>query len=212
MEDYKLDIMIGKGPSARSIKLDLPKYTLIGATTRAGLLTSPLRARFGVVNRIGYYGEEEMERIVKRSSRILNIQIDDAGAKEIAKRARGTPRIANRLLRRVRDYAQVKADNVITREVADKALRMLEVDKFGLDDMDKMILATIIQKFNGGPVGVNSLSVAVGEERDTIEEMYEPYLIQEGYLERTSGGRKATKRAYQCLGMEKGKEGQGKLW
>ncbi|MCK4437400.1 Holliday junction branch migration DNA helicase RuvB [bacterium] len=212
MEDYKLDIMIGKGPSARSIKLDLPKYTLIGATTRAGLLTSPLRARFGVVNRIGYYGEEEMERIVRRSSRILNIQIDDGGAKEIAKRARGTPRIANRLLRRVRDYAQVRADNVITREVADKALKMLEVDKFGLDDMDKMILSTIIEKFSGGPVGINSLSVAVGEERDTIEEMYEPYLIQEGYLERTSGGRKATEQAYQCLGMKKGKREQGKLW
>lgn len=212
MEDYKLDIMIGKGPSARSIKLDLPKYTLIGATTRAGLLTSPLRARFGVVNRIGYYSEEEMERIVKRSSGILNIQIDNKGAREIAKRARGTPRIANRLLRRVRDYAQVKADNVITREVADKALCMLEVDKFGLDDMDKMILSTIIKKFNGGPVGINSLSVAVGEERDTIEEMYEPYLIQEGYLERTPGGRKATERAYQCLGMKKGKEQQGELW
>lgn len=203
MEDYKLDIMLGKGPSARSIKLDLPRYTLVGATTRAGLLTSPLRARFGVVNRIGYYNQEEMKRIVKRSSHILNIEIDAEGAMEVAKRSRGTPRIANRLLRRVRDYAQVRANNVITKEVADKALRMLEVDKFGLDDMDKMLLSTIIKKFNGGPVGINSLAVAVGEERDTIEEMYEPYLIQEGYLERTPGGRRAAKRAYECLGARK---------
>ena len=212
MEDYKLDIMIGKGPSARSIKLDLPEYTLVGATTRAGLLTSPLRARFGVVNRIGYYNRQEMYQIVKRSSRILNIEIDDKGAMEVAKRSRGTPRIANRLLRRVRDYAQVRADNVITKEVADKALKMLEVDKFGLDDMDKMILSTIIEKFNGGPVGINSLAVAVGEERDTLEEMYEPYLIQEGYLERTPGGRKAAKRAYECLGIRPGERKQTELW
>ncbi len=204
MEDYKLDIMIGKGPSARSIKLDLPRYTLVGATTRAGLLTSPLRGRFGIINRIGYYNQGEMERIVKRSSRILSIEIDDEGAMEVAKRSRGTPRIANRLLRRVRDYAQIRADNVITREVADKALRMLEVDKFGLDEVDKMILSTIIEKFNGGPVGINSLAVAVGEEGDTLEEMYEPYLIQEGYLERTSGGRKATRRAYECLEIHPG--------
>ncbi|MCD5397972.1 Holliday junction branch migration DNA helicase RuvB, partial [candidate division NPL-UPA2 bacterium] len=212
MEDYELDVMIGKGPSARSIKLDLPKYTLVGATTRAGLLTSPLRARFGVINRIGYYNQKEMEKIVNRSSRILNIEIDDEGALEVAKRSRGTPRIANRLLRRVRDYAQVRADNVITQEVADKALKMLEVDKFGLDDMDKMILSTIIEKFNGGPVGINSLAVAVGEEGDTIEEMYEPYLIQEGYLERTPGGRKAAKRAYECLGIRPEKRKQAQLW
>ncbi len=212
MEDYKLDIMIGKGPSARSIKLDLPRYTLVGATTRAGLLTSPLRARFGVVNRIGYYSREEMEKIVGRSSEILNIEIEEEGTREIAKRSRGTPRVANRLLRRVRDYAQVRADNVITREVADKALKILEVDKFGLDDVDKMILSTIIEKFKGGPVGINSLAVAVGEEKGTLEEMYEPYLIQEGYLERTPGGRKATQRAYECLGKRKKEDEQEELF
>ncbi|MBT9138929.1 MAG: Holliday junction ATP-dependent DNA helicase RuvB [Syntrophomonadaceae bacterium] len=201
MEEYKLDIMIGKGPGARSIKLDLPRYTLIGATTRAGLLTPPLRARFGIVIRLGYYNTEEMERIVKRSAEILQIKIDNEGALEIARRSRGTPRIANRLLRRVRDYAQVRADNIILQEVANKALRMLEVDQHGLDDMDKMILSTIVKKFNGGPVGVNSLSVAVGEEADTIKEVYEPYLIQEGYLDRTSSGRRATKKAYECLNL-----------
>jgi Holliday junction DNA helicase RuvB len=201
MEEYKLDIMIGKGPGARSIKLDLPHYTLIGATTRAGLLTSPLRGRFGVVIRLGYYNTEEMERIVKRSAKILQIKIDGKGALEIARRSRGTPRIANRLLRRVRDYAQVRADNIISQEVADKALSMLEVDQYGLDDMDKMILSTIVKKFNGGPVGVNSLSIAVGEETDTIKEVYEPYLIQEGYIDRTPSGRRATKKAYECLNL-----------
>lgn len=201
MEEYKLDIIIGKGPGARSIKLDLPRYTLIGATTRAGLLTSPLRARFGIIVRLGYYNIEEMDRIIKRSAKILQIKIDSEGALEIARRSRGTPRIANRLLRRVRDYAQVKADNIILKEVADVALRMLEVDQYGLDDMDKIILSTIIKKFNGGPVGVNSLSIAVGEEADTIKEMYEPYLIQEGYLDRTPSGRRATKKAYECLDL-----------
>ena len=201
MEEYKLDIIIGKGPGARSIKLDLPRYTLIGATTRAGLLTSPLRARFGIVIRLGYYNIEEMDRIVKRSAKILQIKIDSEGALEIARRSRGTPRIANRLLRRVRDYAQVKADNIILKEVADEALRMLEVDQHGLDNMDKIILSTIVKKFNGGPVGVNSLSIAVGEEADTIKEMYEPYLIQEGYLDRTPSGRRATKKAYECLNL-----------
>lgn len=201
MEDYKLDIMIGKGPGARSIKLDLPHYTLIGATTRAGLLTSPLRARFGIVIRLGYYNTQEMECIVKRSAKILQIKIDNKGALEIARRSRGTPRVANRLLHRVRDYAQVKANNIISKEVADEALRMLEVDQHGLDNMDKIILSTIVKKFNGGPVGVNSLSIAVGEEADTIKEVYEPYLIQEGYLDRTPSGRRATKKAYECLNL-----------
>lgn len=201
MEEYKLDIIIGKGPGARSIKLDLPRYTLIGATTRAGLLTSPLRARFGIVVRLGYYNTEEMKRIVKRSAGILRVKIDDGGALEIARRSRGTPRIANRLLRRVRDYAQVRANNIILKEIADEALRMLEVDQYGLDNMDKMILSTIIEKFNGGPVGINSLSIAIGEEAATIEEMYEPYLIQEGYLNRTPSGRRATKKAYESLNL-----------
>ena len=201
LEEYKLDIVIGKGPGARSIKLDLPRYTLIGATTRAGLLTSPLRARFGIVVRLGYYNTEEMKRIVKRSAGILQVKIDDGGALEIARRSRGTPRIANRLLRRVRDYAQVRANNIILKEIADEALRMLEVDQYGLDNMDKMILSTIIEKFNGGPVGINSLSIAIGEEAATIEEMYEPYLIQEGYLNRTPSGRRATKKAYESLNL-----------
>jgi Holliday junction DNA helicase RuvB len=199
MEDYKIDIMLGKGPSARSLKLDLPHYTLIGATTRAGLLTSPLRSRFGMLIRLGFYGLEEMYKIVKRSASLLSVEVKEGGAREIAKRSRGTPRIANRLLRRVRDYAQVKANDVITREVADKALEMLEVDQFGLDSMDKLIISTIIEKFNGGPVGINTLSTAIGEERDTLEEVYEPYLVQEGYIERTSQGRKATKIAYSRL-------------
>lgn len=203
MEEYKLDIMLGKGPSARSIKLELPEYTLIGATTRAGLLTSPLRSRFGVLIRIGFYGQEEMYEIVKRSASILSIKIKEKGAYEIAKRSRGTPRIANRLLKRVRDYAQVKANNIITQEVANKALEMLEVDHFGLDNMDKVILLTIIEKFNGGPVGINTLSTAIGEEKDTIEELYEPYLVQEGYLERTANGRKTTKMAYERFGLLK---------
>lgn len=212
MEDFKLDIMVGKGPSARSIKLDLLPYTLIGATTRAGLITSPLRARFGVLIRIGYYNHDEMEIIVKRSAGILSIDVEDKGAAEIAKRSRGTPRVANRLLKRVRDYAEVKADGKVTLDVAKQGLEMLEVDEFGLDEMDKSILTTIIQKFSGGPVGLGTLSVAVGEESDTIEEVYEPYLVQEGYLERTQRGRRATERAYECLKIKKESGKQGKLW
>ncbi len=212
MEDFKLDIMIGKGPSARSIKLDLLPYTLIGATTRAGLITSPLRARFGVLIRIGYYTHEEMETIVKRSASILSVDVEDKGAVEIARRSRGTPRVANRLLKRVRDYAEVKADGKVTVDVAKRALEMLEVDEFGLDEMDKSILTAIIEKFSGGPVGLNTLSVAVGEESDTIEEVYEPYLVQEGYLERTQRGRRATERAYECLKIKKEPGKQGKLW
>lgn len=210
MEEYKIDIMIGKGPSARSIKLELPPYTLVGATTRAGLLTSPLRARFGMIIRIGYYTSEEMYKIVQRSSSIMGIEIDEKGAKEIAARSRGTPRIANRLLRRIRDYAQVKGKGVITREMAVKALELLEVDELGLDEMDKAILTTLVEKFNGGPVGIKSLSVAVGEEADTLESVYEPYLIQQGFIKRTPGGRVATPRAYEYLGIQEGS--QQKLW
>ena len=212
MEDFKLDIMIGKGPTARSIKLDLKGFTLIGATTRAGLLTGPLRARFGVVLRVGYYSEEDQEKIITRSADILGISAEPDGVKEIARRSRGTPRIANRLLRRVRDYAEVRADGVVTAAVADSALALLEVDASGLDEMDKAILGAIINKFKGGPVGIETIAIAVGEERDTIEEVYEPYLIQEGYLERTSRGRKATARAYRHLGVEPPEGPQGVLW
>ncbi|MBI5748809.1 MAG: Holliday junction branch migration DNA helicase RuvB [Nitrospinae bacterium] len=202
MEDFKLDIMIGQGPSARSIKLDLPKFTLVGATTRAGLLTSPLRDRFGVIHRLDYYKEEELKIIVERSAKILNISIDSGGSLEIARRSRGTPRIANRLLRRVRDYAQVRADGNITKDVADEALKMLEVDELGFDKMDRKLLLTIIEKFNGGPVGVETLSAAVSEERDTIEDVYEPFLIQGGYIHRTPRGRVATKIAYEHFGIK----------
>ena len=212
MEDFKLDIMIGKGPSARSVKLELPQYTLIGATTRAGLITSPLRARFGIVIRVGYYNREEMEQIVKRSAVILNVQIENEGVVEIAKRSRGTPRVSNRLLKRVRDYAEVKADGRITADIAGKALEMLEVNEFGLDDMDKFILTTIVEKFGGGPVGLSTISSAVGEESDTIEDVYEPYLVQEGYLERTPRGRKITERGYKCLKLKRKQNEQGKLW
>ncbi len=196
MEDYTLDIMIDRGPSARSIKLNLNRFTLIGATTRAGMITPPMRARFGVVQRIDFYSPEELKRIVERSARILKVEIDDGGAFEIARRARGTPRVANRLLRRVRDFAQIKADGKITREVAADALEALEVDERGLDEMDKRIITTIITKFGGGPVGINTLATAVGEEAETIEEVYEPYLVQEGFLKRTPRGREATKLAY----------------
>jgi len=202
MEDFKLDIMIGQGPSARSIKLDLPKFTLVGATTRAGLLTSPLRDRFGVIHRLDYYKEEELKIIVERSAKILNIPIDSAGSLEIARRSRGTPRIANRLLRRVRDYAQVRANGNITKKVADEALKMLEVDELGFDKMDRKLLLTIIEKFNGGPVGVETLSAAVSEEKDTIEDVYEPFLIQGGYIHRTPRGRVATKIAYEHFGIK----------
>jgi holliday junction DNA helicase RuvB len=196
MEDYKLDIMIGQGPSARSIKLDLPPFTLVGATTRAGLLTSPLRDRFGVVHRLDYYNEKELETILTRSAFILEIAIVPEGANEIARRSRGTPRIANRLLRRVRDYAQVKADGVITREVASKALEMMEVDGMGLDNMDHKLLLAMIEKYAGGPVGIESLAASISEEKDTIEDVLEPYLIQTGFIQRTPRGRIATPMAY----------------
>ncbi len=197
MEDFQIDVLIGQGPSARSIKLDLKRFTLIGATTRVGLLTSPLRDRFGVNFRLDFYTPEELGTIVKRSARILNVPIEASGAVEIARRSRGTPRIANRLLRRVRDFAQVRADGVITAAVADQALLMLEVDKRGFDKMDRALLLTIIDKFGGGPVGVETLAAAIGEERDTIEDVYEPFLIQEGFLSRTPRGRMATVAAYE---------------
>jgi Holliday junction DNA helicase RuvB len=201
LEDFTLDIMIDKGPAARSVQLPLKRFTLVGATTRAGLLTAPLRARFGVVGRLDYYNATDLHRVVLRSAGLLGLQVDDAGAHEIARRSRGTPRVANRLLRRVRDFAQVKADGVITGQVARDGLAMLDVDHLGLDDMDKRILEVIIHKFKGGPVGVNTLAVAVGEENDTIEEVYEPFLIMEGLLERTPRGRAATERAYRHLGV-----------
>lgn len=200
MESYHIDIMIGHGPAARSIKLELQKFTLVGATTRAGSLTSPLRDRFGMIMRLDFYRIEELDQIVQRSARIMNVPLEKEGSREIARRSRGTPRIANRLLRRVRDYAEVKADGIITLEVADAGLRMLEVDKLGLDIMDRKLLLTIIDKFSGGPVGLDTLASAIGEESMTIEDVYEPYLIQMGFLERTSRGRKATPAAYQHLG------------
>ena len=205
MEDFTLDIMIEKGPAARSIKLPLKKFTLIGATTRAGLLTSPLRSRFGVVGRLDYYNTDDLLKIVLRSAKILNITIDKDGANEIACRSRGTPRVANRLLRRVRDFAQVKAKGKINKEISENALQMLDVDQLGLDEMDKKILETIAMKFKGGPVGISTLAVAVGEEADTIEEVYEPFLIQEGLLHRTPRGREVTDRAYKHLEIQKEK-------
>lgn len=202
MEDYVLDIVIDQGPNARSVRLNLPKFTLVGATTRSGLLSAPLRSRFGLANRLDYYSPAELMQIVQRSARIVNVDVDDDGAGEIAKRSRGTPRIANNLLRWVRDYAQVKAGNKITRDVADKALSMLDIDENGLDEMDKRILETIVHKFAGGPVGVSSIAVSVGEEAGTLEEVYEPYLIQEGYLKRTPQGRVATERCYKKFGIK----------
>ena len=201
MEDYELDIVIGQGPSARSVKVPLPRFTLIGATTRAGLLTGPLRARFGIVHRLDFYEERDIEEIVRRSSRILGVPIDETAGREIARRSRGTPRIANRLLRRVRDYAQVRADGRVTAEVAKAALELLEVDDQGFDEVDRKLLRTIIDKFGGGPVGVNSLAAAISEERDAIEDIYEPFLIQAGFLDRTPRGRMATARAYQYFGL-----------
>ena len=208
MEDFVIDIMIDQGANARSVRLDLPHFTLVGATTRSGLISAPLRSRFGLSNRLNYYGIRDLQSIVERSARILNVDVDDAGAKEVASRSRGTPRIANNLLKRVRDYAQVRADNQVTKQVADRALEMLDIDEHGLDEMDKRILDTIVHKFAGGPVGINTVAVAVGEESDTIEEVYEPYLIQEGYIQRTSKGRVATQLCYQRLGLqtEKAKE------
>ncbi|MFC1851915.1 Holliday junction branch migration DNA helicase RuvB [candidate division CSSED10-310 bacterium] len=199
MESYHIDIMIGHGPAARSIKLELPHFTLIGATTRAGSLTSPLRDRFGVIMRLNFYEVDELDQIIKRSARIMNVSLEDSGSREIARRARGTPRIANRLLRRVRDYAEVKADGTISKTVANEALKMLEVDEKGFDNMDRTLLLTIIDKFNGGPVGLDTLAYAIGEEPMTIEDVYEPYLIQQGFLERTPRGRKATLHSYQHL-------------
>lgn len=210
MEDYKLDILIGQGPSAKTIKLDLPRFTLIGATTRAGLLTSPLRDRFGIQARLDFYTHSELEQIALRSAKILKIPLDPHGAQELASRSRGTPRITNRLLRRVRDYAEVRGSGTIDRETARQALHLLEVDEKGFDMMDRKILTTIIEKFSGGPVGVETLSSAVSEEKETIEDVYEPYLIQCGYLDRTPRGRVATDLAYQHLGLIK-KEGQQRL-
>jgi Holliday junction DNA helicase RuvB len=201
MEDYELDIMIGQGPSARSVKVPLQRFTLIGATTRTGLLTSPLRARFGIVHRLDFYGEEDVLEIVIRSARILGVGIDPDAAREIARRARGTPRVANRLLRRVRDYAQVRADGRVSVAVAQRALQMLEVDAHGFDEVDRRLLRTIVEKFAGGPVGVASLAAALSEERDALEDIHEPFLIQAGFLERTPRGRVATARAYEYFGL-----------
>jgi holliday junction DNA helicase RuvB len=211
MEDFELDIVIGQGPSARSVKVPLKPFTLVGATTRAGLLTSPLRARFGIVHRLDFYADTDLEEIVRRSARILDVPLDDDAAQEIARRSRGTPRIANRLLRRVRDFAEVRADGRVTMDVAAAALRLLEVDAHGFDDIDRRLLRTIIDKFGGGPVGVNSLAAALSEESDAIEDILEPYLIQIGFLDRTPRGRVATVRAYEFFGLTApGRD--GRLW
>jgi Holliday junction DNA helicase RuvB len=210
MEDYELDIIIGQGPSARSVKVSVQRFTLIGATTRTGLLTSPLRSRFGIVHRLDFYGEDDIREIVKRSARIIGVPIDLDASGEIARRSRGTPRVANRLLRRVRDYAQVRAAGHITHDVALRALRLLEVDELGFDEIDRRLLRTIIDKFNGGPVGVASLAAAMSEERDAIEDIYEPFLIQIGFLDRTPRGRVATPRAYEYFGLPD--PGKDRLW
>jgi holliday junction DNA helicase RuvB len=202
MEDYQLDIMIGEGPAARSIKLDLPPFTLVGATTRAGALTSPLRDRFGIVQRLEFYKVEELTQIIQRSAHFLHLQLDSVGAAEIARRARGTPRIANRLLRRVRDYAQVKANGLVTLDVASAALQMVDVDAEGFDYMDRKLILAIIEKFSGGPVGLDNLAAAIGEEKDTIEDVIEPFLIQQGFIQRTPRGRIATPRAYNHFGFD----------
>jgi len=212
MEDFKLDIIIDQGPNARSVRLNLPRFTLIGATTRSGLLTAPLLTRFPLRERLDYYSAEDLCQIVLRSARLLNVEVEPAGAAEIARRSRGTPRIANNLLRRVRDYAQVRGDGKVTAAVADRALAMLEIDENGLDEMDKRILETIILKFGGGPVGLNSIAVAVGEEPDTIEEVYEPYLIMEGYIKRTPQGRVATPLSYKKLGLKAARDSQPTLF
>jgi Holliday junction DNA helicase RuvB len=211
MEDYELDIVIGQGPGARSVKVPLQPFTLIGATTRAGLLTSPLRARFGIVHRLDFYEQGDIEEIVRRSARILGVAVDDAAATEIARRSRGTPRIANRLLRRVRDYAQVRADGAVSHEVALAALKLLEVDEHGFDDIDRRLLRTIIDKFGGGPVGLGTIAAAISEERDAIEDIYEPFLIQIGFLDRTPRGRVATARAYGYFGLHAPGRGE-RLW
>lgn len=213
LEDYQLDIMIGEGPAARSVKLDLPPFTLVGATTRAGMLTNPLRDRFGIVSRLEFYTAEELSKIVERSAGLLKMQMTPDGALEIAHRSRGTPRIANRLLRRVRDFAEVKADGVVTDQIADAALGMIDVDSVGLDIMDRKLLLAVLEKFSGGPVGVDNLAAAIGEERDTIEDVLEPYLIQQGFLQRTPRGRMATAIAYHHFGIALPRNGlQGDLW
>ena len=213
LEDFQIDIMIGEGPAARSVKLDLPPFTLVGATTRAGMLTNPLRDRFGIVTRLEFYTPEELQRIVSRSARLMNVDITAEGTLEIARRARGTPRIANRLLRRVRDFAEVKHSGNVTQEIADAGLAMLDVDTVGMDIMDRKLLLAIIEKFNGGPVGLDNLAAAIGEERDTIEDVLEPYLIQQGYLQRTPRGRMATSAAYRHLGLPGIPSGaSGELW
>ena len=201
MEDFVIDIVIDQGPNARSVRLNIPPFTLIGATTRSGMLSAPMRSRFGLTNRLDYYNTPHLSDILKRSANILNVELVESGANEIASRSRGTPRIANNLLRRARDYAQVKADNIITAEIADHALNLLDIDCDGLEEMDKRLLTNIIEKFNGGPVGLNSLAVSVGEEAETLEEVYEPYLIQEGFLKRTPQGRVATLKAYDKFGI-----------
>lgn len=201
MEDFVIDIVIDQGPNARSVRLNVPPFTLIGATTRSGMLSAPMRSRFGLTNRLDYYDASTLATILQRSALILNVKLEEDGAIEIARRSRGTPRIANQLLRRARDYAQVKADNIITADLADQALNLLDIDGDGLEEMDKRLLTTLIEKFNGGPVGINSLSVSIGEEAETLEEVYEPYLIQEGFLKRTSQGRVATERAYNKFGL-----------
>lgn len=202
MEDYQLDIMVGEGPAARSIKIDLPPFTLVGATTRAGLLTSPLRDRFGIVQRLEFYNIDDLAHIVARSGRLMELSVDEKGAREIARRARGTPRIANRLLRRVRDYAQVKGDGTVNHACADAALNMLSVDAQGFDHMDRRLLLTLLEKYDGGPAGVDSLAASIGEERDTVEDVLEPYLMQQGYITRTPRGRMATKLAYLHFGID----------
>ena len=212
LEDYQLDIMIGEGPAARSVKLDLPPFTLVGATTRAGMLTNPLRDRFGIVSRLEFYSSDELTKIVTRSAGVLNVEISPDGATEIALRSRGTPRIVNRLLRRVRDFAEVKAEGNISQIVADAALTMLDVDSIGLDVMDRKLLLSVIEKFDGGPVGVDNLAAAISEERDTIEDVLEPYLIQQGFLKRTPRGRMATSIAYQHFGIALKKELSSNLW
>jgi Holliday junction DNA helicase RuvB len=201
LEDYQLDIMIGEGPAARSVKLDLPPFTLVGATTRAGMLTNPLRDRFGIVSRLEFYSPAELTRIVRRSAGLLNVEASEEGALEIASRSRGTPRISNRLLRRVRDFAQVKGEGRVDREIADAALQMLDVDHSGLDVMDRKLLLAVVEKFGGGPVGIDNLAAAIGEERDTIEDVLEPFLIQQGYLQRTPRGRMATASTYRHFGL-----------
>ena len=210
MEDYRLDIMIGEGPSARSVKLELPPFTLIGATTRAGMLTNPLRDRFGIVSRLEFYTKQELTKIVIRSANLLEVKIDKEGANEIANRSRGTPRIANRLLRRVRDFAEVKSEGEVNKKIADAALKMLDVDLIGLDLMDRSFLLAIIEKFSGGPVGLDNIAAAIGEEKETIEDVIEPYLIQQGYLMRTPRGRLATPKTYQHFGLKHSKNDD--LW